>query len=250
MFFLASRCILKISGSDVLSFLNRLITADLKKLNDGGFIFSALLNSKGRFLFDFFLHLKNGEFFLDINSKCIADFQKTIKYYDLLDEINFSKEDLQVFASKDFLKNWKNGIFEGRFLSPPVVSSVKISLENSSVEKEMYQSEEVYNEERIKLCLPDGSLELMPEKSIIMEYGYEEAGAMSFEKGCYIGQELMTRTKRVGEIRKALYCIKNEDVTNEEVLSSFGNYSLVLAYKKDFEQKKAICSSMQNILTK
>ena len=225
MFHLSSRIVLKVAGKNVSQFLNGLITADVKKLKEDGFLFSALLNSKGRFLYDFFIHQKEGTFFIDINKNFAEGFKNAIKYYDLLDEIAIEEVDLQVFVSKDFLLNWKNGHFEGRFL-----------LENAEGE-----SEEGYNLQRIKLCLPDGFLELKQEKSIILEYGYEEAGAVSFEKGCYIGQELITRTKRVGEVRKALYCIfTGEDIQIPETLSRLNGYSLILGYKKDFEGKSEI----------
>jgi folate-binding protein YgfZ len=225
MFFLSSRCALKIVGKNTIQFLSGLLTADLRSLTEGGFLFSALLNSKGRFLYDFFLHHKNGEIFIDINKNQADGFKKAILQYDLLDDFKIEDTRLQVFASEDFLLNWKGGKFEGRFL----------------LEEGKGKSEEEYNLERIKLCLPDGALELKQEKSIILEYGYEEAGAVSFDKGCYIGQELITRTKRVGEVRKALYCVvQGINPKLQETLSSFKEYSLVLGYKQDFEGKSEI----------
>ena len=226
MFFLNSRSVIKVKGINVLGFLNRLVTADLKKMQDGEFIFSALLNSKARFLCDFFVFLINDEVFVDINKGDASFFINTIKYYDLLDEINFTIEpNLKVFTDEEFLHNWKSGKFKGRFLlKEPKLDAL---------------TEDEFNLERIKLCLPDGFFELIKEKSIIMDYGYEEAGAMNFEKGCYLGQELMTRTKRTGDVRKALCCIKTDGLS-VECLSSFGDYSLILAYKKDFLQKTEI----------
>jgi folate-binding protein YgfZ len=231
MFYISSRAVLKITVKNAIQFLNGLITADLKKLKEDGFLFSALLNSKGRFLYDFFIYLKRGEVFIDINKNCVDGFKKIIKYYDLLDEISIEKTNFQVFASSKFLLNWKEGNFEGRFL---LENKDKPLIENT-------QSEDEYNLERIKLCLPEGFLELKQEKSIILEYGYEQAGAISFEKGCYIGQELITRTKRVGEVRKALYCIfTGVEIKTLEALSYFKGYSLLLGYKSDFESKSEV----------
>ena len=81
----------------------------------------------------------------------------------------------------------------------------------------------------------------MQEKSIILDFGYDEASGINFNKGCYTGQELMTRTKRTGEVRKALYCIYQESGNFEKlenVLSIFGKYALILGYKEDFQNKK------------
>ncbi len=228
MFFLNSRAVIRATGSKVLNFLNGFTTVDLKKLNDGGVLFSVLLNSRGRFLCDFFVYLQKDELFLDINKNEVEFFIKTIKLYDLLGEFNFEVLPLlKVYAEDDFLQNWKKGVVEGRFFT-----------------EEIYQkdikTETEYNTQRIQCCLPDGFLELIKEKSMILEYKYEDAGAIDFEKGCYLGQELITRTKRTGEVRKTLCCIKTSNVKPTEALSSFGEYSLILCYKDDIVGKNKI----------
>ena len=231
MFWLESRKVIKITGSNALAFLNRIVTADLEKLKQDEFLFSALLNSKSRFLYDFFIFLNGKDILIDLNKNCVDGFINTIKYYDLLDEYKITiDKDLYVFAEKGFLSNWNNGKFEGRLLS--------------STKKANYTNESLYNEERIKFCLPDGFCELIKEKSIILDYGYESTGAISFTKGCYIGQELITRTKRVGEIRKGLCCVEIisnlkilEETKEIKVLSTFGKCALLLMYKKDYANK-------------
>jgi folate-binding protein YgfZ len=220
MFYLNSRSVLKISGG--INVLQGIFTSDIKSISN--FTFSAMLNSKGRFLFDFFIFKTQDGFLIDIRTEWVEKFIKAVKHYDLLEEISITKTDLKVFAYKHFLTNWKKGVFEGRIISKEL--------------EEKFETEEEYNIARIKLCLPDGFLELVPEKSIILDYGYDEAHGISFNKGCYTGQELMNRTKRVGEVRKALFCIYAEDgnfANLEDVLSSFGKYALIKGYKSDLK---------------
>jgi folate-binding protein YgfZ len=227
MFHLASRKVIKITGG--LNVLQGIFTADLKALTVNNFTFSAMLNAKGRFLFDFFIRKIEDGFFIDIRSEWVEKFIKSIKYYDLLDEISTSITGMKTIASNSFLASWKNAVFEGR----EYVEKISLSSE--------IKTEEEYNLERIKLCLPDGFLELVQEKSIILDFGYDEASGINFNKGCYTGQELMTRTKRTGEVRKALYCIYQESGNFEKlenVLSIFGKYALILGYKEDFQNKK------------
>jgi folate-binding protein YgfZ len=226
MFDLASRKVIKITGG--LNVLQGIFTADLKALTVNNFTFSAMLNAKGRFVFDFFIRKIEDGFFIDIRSEWVEKFIKSIKYYDLLDEISISITDMKTIASNSFLSSWKKGIFEGREYIEKIPLSSKI------------KTEEEYNLERIKLCLPDGFLELVQEKSIILDFGYDEASGINFNKGCYTGQELMTRTKRTGEVRKALYCIYQESGNFEKlenVLSIFGKYALILGYKEEFQNK-------------
>ena len=64
-----------------------------------------------------------------------------------------------------------------------------------------------YDDLLIKNCIVAGEW-LEQEKAFILEYNFEEMQAIDFDKGCYIGQELITRTKRTGEIRKYLQTVE------------------------------------------
>lgn len=200
MFLLSSRGVLKFSGSNIEDFLNRLFTCNLIKLKQEEFTFGALLNNKGRFLFDFFLYKEKDCILIDIEKTSIQDFKNKILFYDLLGEAKCEELlNVKVLATKHFLQNWRNVKFEGRFIS-------------FFEESESYKTEEEYNLERIKNCLPNGETDLIKEKSIILEYNYEQAGAIDFNKGCYVGQEFVTMAKRLGDIKKTLACLEVEGV--------------------------------------
>ncbi|MGB8840427.1 MAG: folate-binding protein, partial [Aliidongia sp.] len=57
---------------------------------------------------------------------------------------------------------------------------------------------------RLTLGVPDGTRDLVPEKSILLENGFDELNGIAWDKGCYIGQELTARTKYRGLIKKRL----------------------------------------------
>ena len=61
-----------------------------------------------------------------------------------------------------------------------------------------------WDEARIRLGLPDGSRDLMVDKSLLLENGFDELNGVDFQKGCYMGQELTARTKYRGLVRKRL----------------------------------------------
>ena len=62
----------------------------------------------------------------------------------------------------------------------------------------------VYDRLRLALGIPDGSRDLVIEKSILLEAGFDELNGVDWQKGCYIGQELTARTKYRGLIKKRL----------------------------------------------
>ncbi len=62
-----------------------------------------------------------------------------------------------------------------------------------------------YDRHRLRLGVPDGSRDLVPEKSILLESGFDELHGVDWNKGCYVGQELTARTKYRGLIKKRLF---------------------------------------------
>jgi folate-binding protein YgfZ len=54
------------------------------------------------------------------------------------------------------------------------------------------------------LGVPDGSRDLMIEKAILLESGFDELNGVDWQKGCYVGQELTARTKYRGLVKKRL----------------------------------------------
>ncbi len=57
---------------------------------------------------------------------------------------------------------------------------------------------------RLSLGVPDGSRDLVVDKTILLEAGFEELNGVDWKKGCYMGQELTARTKYRGLIKKRL----------------------------------------------
>jgi len=67
-----------------------------------------------------------------------------------------------------------------------------------------------YHQKRIENKICEGEFDLEQEKSFIQEFGYENLSAIDFNKGCYVGQEIIARTHYRGEIRKKIFYLKFE----------------------------------------
>ena len=65
-----------------------------------------------------------------------------------------------------------------------------------------------YDRHRLALGVPDGSRDLIVDKSLLLESGFEELNGVSFTKGCFVGQELTARTKHRALVKKRLMPVR------------------------------------------
>ena len=55
---------------------------------------------------------------------------------------------------------------------------------------------------RIAAAIPQGPVDLIPERALMLEAGLDRLGAVDFEKGCYVGQEVTARTHYRGLVKR------------------------------------------------
>ncbi len=65
-----------------------------------------------------------------------------------------------------------------------------------------------WDRHRLVLGLPDGSRDMEAEKTVLLEAGFDELHGVSWDKGCYMGQELTARTKYRGLIKRRLMPVR------------------------------------------
>ena len=59
--------------------------------------------------------------------------------------------------------------------------------------------------------IPESEYDLTYDKSLILEFGFDNLNAIKLEKGCYMGQELTARTHHTGQVRKRIHTIEIND---------------------------------------
>lgn len=200
---LKNRKVVKIEGKDKYSFLQGLITNDINKVENGP-IYTALLSAQGKFLFDFFICKRGGIFFLTPEKDRFDDFIKKLRIYKLRSDISIEPlEGWSVYADlsmKPPLSKQQENYLS--FLDPRDERMGNIILTAESLEPAGTMAD--YDTKRIDLCIPDGSQDMPIDKAIILENRLDELKAIDWDKGCYLGQELMARTKHRGLVRKTL----------------------------------------------
>jgi folate-binding protein YgfZ len=119
-----------------------------------------------------------------------------------------------------------------------------------------------YDRHRLKLGLPNGSRDLVIDKAILIESGFDELNGIDWNKGCYMGQELTARTKYRGLVKKRLVSVTIEGAKPEpgtpimvgdknvgEMRSSNGNNGIALLRLDQLENEAAIYLCDQTVLS-
>lgn len=208
---LSDRQIIEIKGTDAIKFLNALCTNKivLKKLS-----YTYFLNNQGRYLFDCFLYCENDEtIYLDVSSKISEPLVKYLSIRKLRSKVNIINDNkYQLFYSKTEPKSDPSIIFAAKDNRNNKLGYRICTKTNSALEK-LITEEDLIKEDKYNYAIVDGCDDMVYEKSIPIEYNAEEQNALSFDKGCYLGQEVISRAKYQGIIRKKIFSLKLNDDT-------------------------------------
>lgn len=221
---LPHRGVLEIQGEDKAPFLQGLISNDILQVTPERAIYAALLTPQGRFLYDFFIVEKDGSYLLDVEAARLEALMKKLGLYKLRSKVILTpRPDLKVFAVWGGEVATALGLSEelgiahnSLFMDPRLVDLGARAM--SEVHPKDFQSAtpQDYDLHRLKLGIPEGGKDLIPERAILLESGLDELNAISWTKGCYMGQELTARTKYRGLVRKRLFPVIIEGKAPEE----------------------------------
>ena len=219
---LAHRALIAIGGDDRAAFLQGLVSNDVARAAPDRVLWSAFLTPQGKFLHEFFLGEMNGELILEAEAKRRADLIRRLSVYKLRSRIAIRPlDDVAVYAV------WGDGAAEGfglsgeagtarpfaggqLFVDPRLAEAGLRAWLPAAGEAELRRAGAVvaeplaWDRRRLALGLPDGSRDLVVEKSVLLENGFDEMNGVDWKKGCYMGQELTARSKYRGLAKKRL----------------------------------------------
>src|SRR3954471_7253983 len=224
---LPERGILAVSGPDRRSFLQGLVSNDVEKLASGRAVYAALLTAQGKYLHDFIMVERNEAIWLDAEAARLADLKRRLSMYRLRAKVAIDERPELAAAAVfgdgalDALGLPREpGTARTEVDGPIMVDPRLVELGARAIRpRERIRSDlaggdlaetdfATYDRHRLALGVPDGSRDLVLEKSILLESGFEELHGVDWQKGCYIGQELTARTKYRGLIKKRLFPVR------------------------------------------
>ncbi len=240
-----NRAVLVLEGEDKIEFLQALTTNNIENISKEYIVYTAILSPQGKYLFDFFVFsLGNNEIFIDIHQSRAGAVKKFLEFYKLNSDVTINEKSCQVVLSS---------VQEGAFSFADPRANI-LGWRCYDFKEEFVKESKGFDEfeiNRIKNLIPETGIELLPDKSYILELNFEKIHGVDFKKGCYIGQEVTARMKHKATLKNKLYCghipanQKNRDdkkiYSNGKVVgdiySIFNNYCLI-KIKEEFKEKK------------
>jgi len=202
---------LRITGSDRLRFLNGQITNDLRKASETAAIEACVLNGKGKINAHIFVSAGPDCFFVDADPESREMLPARLEHYVIADDVQIEDvtDQFSIFhvlsPVAPSLSNCRL-VSAGRFGEPgwdiwtdTAVRDVVFQQLSSALELLDFNAAEIM---RIEQGIPRWGCELT-EEIIPVEANLEDR-AISYEKGCYIGQEVISRIKMSGQTNKRL----------------------------------------------
>jgi folate-binding protein YgfZ len=210
IFPLEQRCIISISGSQRLDFLQGLITVDIYKLSPENSLWAGLLSPQGKGLFDFFIYniKNNNEFLIDIHKIFADSFIEHLLKYKLRLDVTITKQShYSVIAVWD---NKENVTSNGFIWKDPRTEKMGLRiLLNTNQYQEFLNhyapnivGENEYKQLRIENVITEPAEDLQDITYFWPEINAELLNGIDYKKGCYVGQEVTARLKHKTELKR------------------------------------------------
>ena len=194
LFTLDKRALVRFSGAEAADFLNDLITTDTEAIPAGEVRPGLLLTPQGRILYDFLISRDDDDLVLEVDADRRADFIKKMMMYRLRRPVEISPDERGVHAAIDTDQGMTDCRFSGN------VTRIYGTDNNAGLTPT--GNDQDWQAYRYQYGLAEGADDLPPEKALPLEARLDLNHGISFEKGCYIGQEVTARTRYRGLVKK------------------------------------------------
>jgi folate-binding protein YgfZ len=194
---LKRRGVVAVGGPDAETFLNDLITAEIGRAAPGQALYAGLLTPQGKVMFDFII-IRDGErFMFDVAREAAPALAKRLLFYRLRAKVTV--EDLSDHYRVAAL--WSpHGVFhiDGIAAPDPRLASLgwrMILPVEQPLERKGFApaTEPDYDAHRIALGIPEGGIDFAFGDAFPHDIDMDQLGGVDFDKGCYVGQEVVSR---------------------------------------------------------
>ncbi|CAD5231087.1 unnamed protein product [Bursaphelenchus okinawaensis] len=188
---LVSKSLIRVCGPEATNFLQGIVTNDIFKLQTEKMLYSFILGPRGRIVTDLFIYSQEPDnYLLEVDALDRQNFLRTLTLYRLRKKAELLPDDTPI----NFVQDKVDGALEdqrAKGFGYRILGDIEAST-----------SEDEYLDRRMDFGIPEGRDELFDQ--IPLNVNGDIMNGINFDKGCYVGQELIARTHHTGVIRKRL----------------------------------------------
>ncbi|MFC3528495.1 YgfZ/GcvT domain-containing protein [Paracoccus mangrovi] len=182
------RRILALSGKDRETFLQGLVTNDVRRAP----VWAALLTPQGKYLADFLIVPDGERLLIDVDEALAGDLIRRLSMYKLRADVTLEPTDLALARG--------TGPAPEGAIADPRDPALGWRLYGAATGDDGSDWDAI----RVAHTIPETLIELIPNETFILEAGFERLHGVDFRKGCYVGQEVTARMKHKTELKKGL----------------------------------------------
>ena len=213
---LADRGVVRVAGEDAEKLLQGIVSNDMDLLAAQPAIHTALLTPQGKILFDFFVVKVGDCFLLEVAREKAADLAKRLNLYKLRAKVDIrdASDDYRVLVSwgpsqhSSYETTGSISFPDPRL--PELGSRVLAPARLAAVPNGIDASPEDYHAHRIALGVPEGGKDYVLGDAFPHEADLDQLGGVSFSKGCFVGQEVVSRMQNRSGVRKRVVPIEGD----------------------------------------
>ena len=209
---LEDRGVISVSGVDATSFLQGLLTNDVERLHPSEARYAALLTPQGKILFDMIVVRADGgeapSYFIDCAAAQAADLAERLGFYKLRAKVAIA----DVSADRAVAAFWgaEPASVEGLLYADPRDPRLgwRAILPRPLAAAVGLEHVGEYEGLRIAVGAPKGGLDFAYADAFPHDANFDLLHGIDFDKGCYVGQEVVSRMKHRGTARKRVARVK------------------------------------------
>ena len=183
---LPNRAVIRLAGENVLAFLHNIITADVEELPLAQIAYGTLLSPQGKIQHEMFVINQGDTVLIDCVRSQREDLMRKLVMYRLRAKIEIAPDDLRMVV----VSPSGEGAVDPRH---PALGHRGLATEGNAASD--------YDAYRLSLGIPDGEGDIGVNEHFPHEANLDLLNGVSFSKGCFVGQEVVSRMQHRGTAR-------------------------------------------------
>lgn len=204
------RGFIRVGGDEAAPFLQSILTTNIDHLHPNTAMAGALLTPQGRILVDMMLYRQDAAIIIECRADAVQDLYTRLRRFRLRRPVSLDIIDWHCWlfwggaAPDDSVADPRGTAIGDAALGHRWIGPIDATPTHQAALAPI----DAWHSIRIAAGIPEGPIDLVPERALMLEAAFDKLGAVDFGKGCYVGQEVTARTHYRGLVKRRLVPLK------------------------------------------